>query len=324
MKIPRLSELPKERTVDPVVGSYVPSTGVYYNTPFSEYCLWDCFNKSAISEIKKTGAHYQQYRKKQMKSKAIDDGKLLDCLVLEPDEFSKNFAVPPKTWQREKKVTRKDPRPGRETLEWSFKYPFCQQWKKDQQAKGLTVVTDDQINTAVDCMKVMATKETVRTLLGGKTQVSMVWDDPITGVRCKGRLDVLNDGKDQDLTDLKKTKDASWNDDEDGGFKKEIYNYGYHIQAALYQDGWEVLTGDKLPFNFVAVEFFPPYECAAYAIREDSLLQGRIAYRKAQFKYRDMMLKGKYDGYPDKIIDLDVPAWGLQDVNYVAMELMEL
>ena len=324
LPIPKWTDLPTEVPFALINSASHPEPGIYPDVPDSTYFSWDCFQKSAISSINKSAKHYWEYRSSQFTSKAMNEGKLLECLLLEPHLFDRYFVVPPPTFTRPIKVTRAKPLGGFETLDWAFTYDYCQKWKKGHEINGKIVVTQRDIDVVIESIKVIATRKNVTDLLGGKKQVALVWEDPVTKVMCKARLDILNDIDDMNICDLKKTKDASWSDTGDGGFKREILTYDYHGQGAFYSDGYEVLTGNRIPFIFIAVEIVPPYECATYALRNDSLLQGRVNYKKGLYKYQEMILGGVKSGYAQKIIDLDIPAYALKNTDFIDDKYMQL
>lgn len=323
--IPKLSDLPKVAPTVLLEGSYVPEVGIKYDVKDVEYFKWDCFQKSAIPSLQKSPKHYWHMRNTKFSSAAMNEGNLLECLTLEPHLFRKYFVVPDKTFPWKKKETKTNPYPKAEMRPWSYNYPYCQDWKKEMEARGKIVTSEKIIDKVIESMKVMATKKTIMTLLDGHKQVCLVWVDPLTGVRCKARLDILNNVSiDENIVDLKKTKDASWSDKGKGGFKGEIEKYGYYIQDAFYSDGYEVLQKYRIPFIFVAVEIEPPYECASYALREDTQIQGRIEYRLGLEKYQEMILSGENKGYPDQIVDMDIPPYKLWNTNEIESKYMQL
>lgn len=65
---------------------------------------------------------------------------------------------------------------------------------------------------------------------GGAPQVSVIWDCPIIGVRCKARMDYL---KSRAIVDLK-----TWGNPQgkppEVGIPREIASRKYHVQAAMY------------------------------------------------------------------------------------------
>ena len=319
IKIPNLKDVEPSKAKK-VKDLITPEIGIYKSVPFEEYLKWDCFSKSAIKSLKTSPRHYLEYRNTPINTKAIKEGRLLDCMLLEPELFDDQFIIPPdKYLDYEKKPTTKTPEPKKIMKDWSPYSAYCKKWKVDAESHGLTVVKEEDVQKAINCMGVIASKDKIKEMFEGEAQVSIVWDDPMTGVRCKARFDILGE---EGINDLKKTKDASYSDEGTAGFKGEIAFYDYDAQAALYQDGWYVLTGELKPFSFIAVEYFPPFECAAYPLREDSLINGRIKYRQAQEVYTKIIKEDRYEGYPNELIDIDIPMYKMIDRDKFPVEKM--
>ena len=84
----------------------------------------------------------------------------------------------------------------------------------------------------------------------GRTEVSFFWDDPETGVACKGRIDRMRRQHNRAwILDLKSTDDAS-----KPAFTRSVVNYAYHRQADWYETGFAQASGlDVSPMLFVVI-----------------------------------------------------------------------
>lgn len=111
-------------------------------------------------------------------------------------------------------------------------------------------------------------------LENGIAEVTIQWTDPATGRAFRGRVDWVTESNGQIvLVDLKTTRDTN-----PRKFGADAYKLGYHIQFALYVDGWFRLTGDTPLFKVIAVESKAPYEPAVFDVTEDVLAQGHEEY----------------------------------------------
>jgi hypothetical protein len=139
----------------------------------------------------------------------------------------------------------------------------------------------------------------------GDVEVSMWWDDADTGVECRGRIDKLAATPGGLVNvDLKTTADASLR-----GFAKSAANFGYHIQAAAYEDGLRDITSEDCPTVLIAVEKDPPHLVALYEFPSEEVGRGLDKWRDALaalVKYRDA---DYWPGYPDSIQPLYLPSW---------------
>ena len=128
-----------------------------------------------------------------------------------------------------------------------------------------------------DCLRKMRhnlrKNKDIDELLVGNKEVPMVWEDSLSSVRCKGKVDILH--KDV-IVDIKTTQDASFE-----GFRRSSYKYGYNRQAAFYLDGF----GAK-EFIFVVIEKKAPYNIGVYHCSDEFIESGREEYSRLLMDYR--------------------------------------
>lgn len=138
----------------------------------------------------------------------------------------------------------------------------------------------------------------------GQAERSYFWTDEGTELECKCRPDwMTNDG--QLIVDLKTTEDAS-----PVGFRKSISAWRYHVQAAHYLTGVEVVTGQRPEqFIFICVEKKPPHAVAVYAASPEMVAAGE---RTAETDLARLALcreTGEWPGYSNQIETIDLPPW---------------
>lgn len=81
------------------------------------------------------------------------------------------------------------------------------------------------------------------------------------------------------ILDLKTTKNPSKD-----SFTKDAladWGYGYDVSAALYVRAIAKLTGEILPFIFIAVRNDAPYECGVYKLKDESMKRGEARLNRA-------------------------------------------
>jgi len=137
---------------------------------------------------------------------------------------------------------------------------------------------------------------------GGRSEVTVLWDDEETGVPMKARLDYLTDTQIMDL----KTFSNSGGKNIDRLLASHVVNYGYHIQAAVYSEA----VPDR-EFVFVFQQTGAINNAIVRPFPANLLLaqQGRDAMRQGINKFADMYRKyGSstwYDEYQVKPFDDD-------------------
>lgn len=141
----------------------------------------------------------------------------------------------------------------------------------------------------------------------GPVEQSMWWTDPDTGLALRGRIDkvaTLADGQTHALVDIKSATSAAPH-----RFARSVWDFRYHLQRAVYLDGWEQLTGEACEFVFVVVETTAPYLTAVYTLDDIATHAGERDYREALDLYRSCTESGHWPGYADDITVLPSPRW---------------
>lgn len=174
---------------------------------------------------------------------------------------------------------------------------------------GRKILKEDEFEIA------MAIRDAVRShpiaskyLRKGVVEATLVWDDPETGVRCKGRPDFITD--DHVVVDLKSTRDITpWN------FGRDAYNMAYHVQAAFYCDGYEQISKRQDARSvIIAVEQKAPHDVIVYTLDDETLGIGRDAYRGMLGKLVECEKARSWPGYAfDSEMALRLPAYAMPD-----------
>ena len=254
--------------------------------PDAEYFAIDALSNSFLSSFKKSDAHAKYYKDSGIEpTAAMRMGTLAHCMILEPAEFFTRYAVFPA-----------------QGCSWARK--DGKQFKAEAIANGLIPIKLEEREAAQAMAEaVQAHPAAAHLLASGRPEVAMQWTDPESGLPCKAKADWLNEDR-HILCDLKKTQDAS-----PAGFAKTCAVYGYHRQAAFYSAGYEVLTGHKPVFVFIAVEELAPHATGVYMIDDDDLYSGDIETRRHINRYIECVKSGEWGGYGDDIGVIQLPTW---------------
>jgi exodeoxyribonuclease VIII len=254
--------------------------GIYHNLPFAEYLSSEQINASALKLIaSRTPAHYYaSLSNPKEESHAMKIGSAIHCSVLEPDFFEERHVILP------------DGVDGR-TKEGKY---IMSEAKKS----GKVILSKSDAELCIDVALAVSSKAGIKKYIkSGDSELSVFTKDR------KCRLDHYNSGN---IFDLKTCNDASPN-----GFSKQIYNYGYHIQAAWYIDTCKMAGLEADGFIFIAVEKEAPYAIGLYELGSDSLEVGRSAYQSALDKLEHAKSTGEWPGYSEYLETIDLPYWEL-------------
>lgn len=287
-------------------GGAVPEVGIYPNTPAVTYHGWDAASNSRLKKLNRSPRHLKEYLDnppEQTPSMLRGDG--LHTLVLEPHLFKDIFTMGGQCEAKTGGGSRcTNPGKVRRHGHW-----FCGVKSHDPEpgvpGDDLTILAPalwEKIHRMRDsAMAHPAVRELLE--MPGERELSYVWDDPETGLRCKARSDIY--GRPERLiTDLKTTADASERE-----FPRSIFNFGYHQQGAHYIDGAEEVEMPAEHFIIVAIEDAAPYEVVPYRLREDAIEKGREKLRELRRIYKQCMESGEWPGYSDIIVDVSLPDW---------------
>lgn len=252
---------------------------------------------------------------KQPDSDAKDFGNLLDTIFLTPTLFQHRYALKPETYT--------DSKTG-EIKKWNGNSNTCKAWLEDHADKA--VVTAYEVQEAQLAAKRLAADETIEEFVKvSDKQVHLIgqWDDPDTGVivpvQCLMDLVPKGDSTFQkSLGDLKTTRNAS-----QGAFAKQVFTFGWHIQAALDIDLFVAATKqDRTDWIFIAVENYPPYAIGRRLLSQDFLDIGRATYRDSLKRYARCLKTGVWDGYdaPEEFSLVQPQPWMTYEILSQQME----
>jgi hypothetical protein len=282
----------------------VPEPGIYPDVEAHYYHRWEAASNSALSHLLRSPAHLRaalDHPKPPTEEQAL--GTAAHTLILESDSFRDLYTVA----EQCAAVTGKgEPcsNPGRVQIGGA--------WYCGTHLKGKEGATDTRTVLAPDAWeKVNRMAEAVLShpaasvllALAGDTEVSLVWDDPATGVRCKGRPDRLC-GSERLVVDLKTTTDAGREE-----FTRSIFKWGYHRQAAHYIDGLAAHEVAITDYVIIAMEKTEPFGVAVYRLKDDAVEAGRAQLRALLSTYRWCAERGEWPGYPTEIQDITLPRW---------------
>jgi len=266
-----------------------PEPGIYYDVPAEEYHEWDAVSNSRLAYLIATSPKHYKWRLEHPEpdKDAWRKGRILHKLVLEPYDFERVYAVAPDV--------KRNTKAGKEL------------WQKfTDTLEGRTPITSAEYDEASAMAKAIRALPKADLLLsGGRAEVSVVWDDPDTGVRMKARPDYINDNL---IIDLKTTRSFA-----DGAFSRRAYDYGYHRQAAIYIDGCRAAGLRIDAFVFVVVEKTDVHDVIAQPASENMIYVGRAQYKRALITYADCVAKDEWPGYDEQLENIELPYWVLRE-----------
>ena len=215
-------------------------------------------------------------------TKATDIGRIVHALLLEGFSVAAILDYP--DWRT------KEARTARDAARQAGKIPLLS--KDWTHVEAMVYAAHRQLG---------AHAEAKNAFTDGKPEVTMVWDED--GVACKARIDWLHD--DYRFIDDYKTA-ASANPEQ---FTRNLFSYGYDIQAAFYLRGLKAITGKDATFRFIAQEKEPPYALSVISLGPDVLMLAEKKILYAIDLWRKCLASGEWPAYPTRVCWAELPTY---------------
>lgn len=303
------------------------NTSIRYDMPASEYHADPALSQSTLKKIARSPQHLQWYLNNPDPDKPhYEKGRALHSAILEPEIFENQYVILPDIakrsnkekafWQAWEKLkggvfdaneiivlgTKKEEFQivdiikeiaGDEFLKLFHKgLGDCREFVSEKYVKGIEAQRDAFLKRPL----------TRNICSGAKVEVSIFWTDPVTGVRCKARLDILHP---EIVYDLKSSKDASRR-----SFLADAKKYQYPRQTAWYLDAASHAVGSKVEkFAFAVCENDEPYDGQVFFCEEDFINKGREENARDLARYAQCQRTNDWPGYPDTIQSLSLGGW---------------
>ena len=274
-----------------IPGSPMPQPGIYPGVPDSEYHAVAAISKSRIDLLRRSPAHlWASFITPREETDAMRLGKLLHCLVLEPDLYERRYIVVDAS---------RATKAGKAAV-------------AEAGASGLTPLKPSEYDEARAMADAIRKHPVAGALLAapGESELTAYWEEEIEGlcIPCKMRLDRLAHdlpGFGPVLLDVKTTRDAS-----PRAMAKHSAEYGYHRQAPWYRRGLRMAGGlDSRQFTLICVESAPPYLVGVYNISEAAQGQGLRELTESLHLLASCIQSGEWPGYPVEVVEIDLPVW---------------
>lgn len=246
-------------------------------------------SKSALDLIERSPMHYRAWVDGELPDEdtpALLFGRAFHAALLEPEVFESEFVVEPEFGDQRKpanKLARK---------EWF-----------EEHGAATAIKADDMAQIQAMVASVRAHPLGRQMLREGEPELTVVWQDDETGLKCKCRADYYV-SRHELVVDAKSALNASPEQ-----FKRDIVKYRYHVQDALYRAGFSAADKPVRHFAFLAVEKERPHAVAIYELDSDAIGRGYTATRRNMDTLAECMRKNKWPGYSESIQSLELPPW---------------
>jgi hypothetical protein len=283
-------------TIQPVpyvLGTKISAPGIYSGVPMPVYhsqcCVGPSVSSSGLRDLfLKSAAHFWKYsslnpnREEREETKYMALGRAAHHIFGGEEEFTKHYIVRPETYP--------DTKAG-EPKKWTLQAGYCKDWEGKAALKGLTILTPDQAEQIRGMSAAIEAEPMARDTLRGHMELSLFWQDPVTGLWLKARPDALP-FTGPDGADLKCVIGVS---------DREIHNTmeerGYFMQGALVGESFEKVLGVEMgSFSFIFVESEKPHCVRIESLAAEDYDRGWKANRAALRKLKRCLDTNQWPG----------------------------
>lgn len=231
---------------------------------------------------------YNPNRFERPDKKHFDFGKAAHHLLLEGAEgFEREFVLNPYT---------------------DFRTNEAKAWRVRQRLFGKTIITEADLATIQFMRDSLAKHPVIQGgLLDGIAEASMIAKIGKLWIRSRPDMIPPHSG---DFADLKTTTSLAYED-----IERTIYNYGYHVQAALTRKVATIVMGEGFVFGgfaFVFIEKTPPYDVKIFQLRPEALDLGDKLIDRALSDFEICMERNEWpgdEGFAPSLGFIGIPAW---------------
>ncbi len=262
--------------------------GIYHDVPIEEYHQEEGISASGVNLLLDCPAryHHEFHGPGHQSSAAMDMGRAVHLLALEPEKFDKSFYVMTESFDRRTKA-------GKEGHEAMI-----------ESARGRTVLRLEDAGIITGMATAISDHPVWKRTTEGLVEQSIYWDTGFFGTRLRARPDFYND---EVVIDVKTT-------DSIASFQHSIFRFGYHRQAAMQLDGCNVGPVKERTHIFLVVEKKAPYLTSILTLGDDAIERGRQDYLKAADLYTECLQANYWPGYDTETKVISLPKY-LQEVQ---------
>lgn len=285
----------------------------------------DALNWSTLKHMEASAAYVKHLHDHPEESTDKDSyrlGRAAHCALLEPDRFDAGYIIKPEFGNMNSKASMMEKIDWLERVANAPKRDFgdmdaaknlrrCIAWLESLPL-DVEIISASERETALRAADAIRNHQHASRLLeGAKFEQTVQWVDPETGIKCKGRLDILGRG----VVDIKTTRRSNIRE-----VMKDCANFDYHGQVAWYHDGAfraGLIDGHHLP----AAVFVHAPEGSKFvdvavldmSMDIDTFEQGQRLYRRLIETYHGCQLTNNWPGMAPDVVPWRLPAYKLED-----------
>lgn len=280
--------------------------GLYPDISFEDYCKLKAVNASTLKLMEISPLHFHYYLTTgKPETDAMRLGKHVHAAIFEPKKFASDYIVQP-----EFTGLTKD---GKESSRSADAQDKKKKWLEEN--KGKEYMSNEEKLEAEEIRDAIYSHSRAKQLLDidSYDELTLVWDDEQTGLKCKGRVDrfIKVDGENTVL-DLKTSSKYVT----EKYFAKEVYDRKYYFSMAWYLRGMDAIYKAKKNEEtkhhsaiIIAVETARPHGVLVYKLHDQWIYSGGMEIDRYLQEIKNCQDAGVWRGYSEQVQILDTTKW---------------
>ena len=244
--------------------------GLYYDLSYETYDAIDAVRWTTLKNMDVSEAHYRWcLRHPREDTPALDLGRKVHVALLEPASFKARYAL----WE------------GPGTRATNAYKAFAAE--AEQSGYEGVVLPEEWADILAMAAAVRRDPYTRKYTRSGRSEVTIVWTDKVTGLRCKARIDRLSRTT---ATNFKtaKTVDPWW-------FGRQAWDLLYPANLAFTLGGLATL-GMNRAGKLVVVDKSDEHQCAVFDVDGDELAAGEAVVSRLMAKLAECKKSRRWSG----------------------------
>jgi PDDEXK-like uncharacterized protein DUF3799 len=267
---------------------------------FDDYSAINAVNFSTLKYMA-TSALLCQYRaaNPEPDKEAFRICRMLHAATLEPERWAREYVVEPDFGPQ---MTAKGEIATSPKATNGYKEALAR-WKATLAPGAEVIEPEEQARIARSAAAIKAHRIAGPLTRGGRREHVIRWTDPVTGVACKGRLDLV----DNRVLEIKGTRQQSvW------AFLRDAANLLYYGQCAWYHDGC-IISGELPPDAplpaVIGAQHCEPFDVIPLRMLPETYEAGQRLYRDLLDRYVQCQAAGWWPGLAEDFVDWRVPRY---------------
>jgi PDDEXK-like uncharacterized protein DUF3799 len=263
-----------------------------------EYAAINAVNFSTLKHMA-TSAKLCRYRADHPEpdKEAFRIGRMLHACTLEPERWVREFVIEPDFGEQ----LTKDGKPAKNPKATESYKAALANWKSGLATGAQVIEADEHALIERAAAAVKAHRVAGPLITGGRREHVIRWTDPVTGVACKARLDLI----DHRVVDLKGTRQQSVRQ-----FLRDSASLLYYGQASWYHDGC-VLAGALPPDAplpvVIGVQTCEPFDVIPLRMLPETYEAGQRLYRDLLDRYVQCQGAEWWPGLAEDFVNWHLP-----------------